>query len=188
MDFMDHPCNCTSTTCRGGIRGNCLYGGACRKQIAVYKATCTDGKYYIGSTQQPVKNRMGSHFDEVRDLINQGTPGASFARHCAKKRLEEEGRVTRSFARKQVKKVEILWQGNPLSCVKSFRTLTCKLCQKERYHIYKARYKDREDDTCDLLNSCNEFYGACRHVPRFHRYQRCDQSTDDGGTSRKSCG
>ena len=129
---------------------------------------------------------MNGHFDEVRDRVNLGKPGDSFARQCAKK-LEKEERVNRSFARKLVNKVEVLWHGNPLSCVKTFKSLTCKLCAKERIHIYRAKQKEKEDGTSNLLNSCNEFYGACRHIPRFHRYQRYDSSTDEGGISRKGC-
>ena len=127
---------------------------------------------------------MGSHFDDVRDLINQRKPADSFANHCAKF-LEGEGRVRRSFARKQVQCVEVLWKGNPLSCVKTFKSLTCKLCMKERFLIYEAKRNEEEEGTCHLINSCNKFYGACRHIPRFHRYQRYDTSTDEGGYPEK---
>ena len=148
------------STCRGGVAGQCIYGGSCRKSCVVYKATCSDGKYYIGSTQQFVKNRMGGHFDEVRSFINQRKPGDSFARHVAKK-FEGEGRVSRSFARKQLRCVEVVWQGNPLSCVKTFKSLTCKLCSKERLHLYKARQKDKADETNLLINTRSDLYSAC---------------------------
>ena len=47
-------------------------------------------------------------------------------------------------------------------------------------YLYKARLKDKEEGESNLINSCNEFYGACRHVPRFHWYQCCEPSTDEG--------
>ena len=125
---------------------------------------------------------MNGHFGNVRDLINHNTPADSFATDCADKLTTEEGtrRVKASDARQLVKFVEILWQGHPLSTVKSLRQLTYRLCSKERLYLYKARLKDKEEDESNLINSCNEFYGACRHVPRFHRYQRCEPSTDEG--------
>ena len=84
--------------------------------------------------------------------------------------------------------VEILWQGNPLSCVKSFKSITCRLCTKERLYIHKAMRKEEEEGTRDILNTCKEYYGACRHVPRFHRYQRYDPSTDGGHDPEKVAG
>ena len=178
-DFMERPCNCCRRTRREN--GTCLYGGECRKSVVVYKATCHDESYYIGSTQQHLKDRMDQHFGEVRDKINHGKPADSFARHCALKLEERErDKVSAHDARKLVKEVDILWWGDPLSCVKSFGQLTCRLCQKERIYIHKAKLKDKIDGTCKLINSCNEFYGACRHIPKFHRYQREDSSTDDG--------
>ena len=61
------------------------------------------------------------------------------------------------------------------------------LCFKVRIYIYKAKQKDKINGTCRVINSSNDFYGACRHIPRFHRYQRYDPSTDEGWQSRKGC-
>ena len=107
-DFADRPCNCCAKLCN--INGECIYKGNCRKSLVVYKATCTDGKYYIGSTQQHVKARMNGHFGNVRDLINHNTPADSFAIYCADKLTTEEGnrRVKAGDARQVVKSVEIL--------------------------------------------------------------------------------
>ena len=69
-------------------------------------------------------------------------------------------------------KIEILWQGNPMSCVKTFGTRACKLCSKERSAILKLTRK-----TPNLaINKCNEVYGACRHKPRFHRFNQSHSS------------
>ena len=184
-DFKDRPCNCCRKLRQNN--GKCIYNSKCRRSLLVYKATCTDGHYYIGSTQQHLKSRMNSHFGEVRDLINRKKGADTFARHCANQ-LKEKERISAEDARKCVEKVEILWQGNPLSCVKSFKSLTCKLCMKERLLLYKARLKEKDDETNLLINTGSEIYGACRHIPRFHRYQRYDPSTDEGHDPEKVAG
>ena len=47
-DFMDRPCNCCKKLRPNN--GQCIYHGECRKCITVYKATCHDGHYYIGTS------------------------------------------------------------------------------------------------------------------------------------------
>ena len=161
-DFADRPCNCCSKLCKNN--GECIYRGKCRKSLVIYKAICSDGRFYIGSTQQHVKARMNGHFGNVRDLINHDTPADSFATYCADKLETKEGsqRVKAGDARNLVKSVDILWQGHPLSTVKSFQSLTCWLCSQERLFLYKARLKDKEEGGTPLLiNSCSEFYGTC---------------------------
>jgi hypothetical protein len=65
-------------------------------------------------------------------------------------------------------RVDILWQGNPLSCVKTFGTRGCKLCAKERIEILRlVRLEPKK-----AINKNNEIYGACRHRPRFHKFCR----------------
>ena len=76
-----------------------------------------------------------------------------------------------------------LWQGKPISCNKSFGKLNCSLCMKERLEILKlSRY-----DPAIIINNSSEFYGACRHRPRFHRYPtNCTpHSTDDKHSSER---
>jgi hypothetical protein len=79
----------------------------------------------------------------------------------------------------------ILWQGDPLSCVKTFGTRNCKLCAKERYAIIKLTH-----ETPNLaINKCNEVHGACRHKPRFHRFdhsENANSSTDESGRMKGS--
>ena len=62
----------------------------------------------------------------------------------------------------------ILWQGNPLSCVKTFRTQKCRLCTMERLFILKLGKKHR------LINRRDELYGSCKQNPKLHRF-----NTDD---------
>ncbi|CAB9506324.1 unknown protein [Seminavis robusta] len=54
--------------------------------------------------------------------------------------------------------ISILWQGNPISTVKTFGTRHCSLCNRERLEILKRSRESPEK----LINSCNEIYGACR--------------------------
>ena len=71
--------------------------------------------------------------------------------------------------------MEILWKGNPISCMRSFGQLNCSLCMKERLAILDEFRKN----PTKLINSQKELYGSCRHRTRFHRYCTCE-STDDG--------
>jgi hypothetical protein len=86
-------------------------------------------KCHIGNTQQHMKMRMQGDVQDVKILFINGKSSDSFASHFAS--LVPEG-----TAKKNVKdfikvKVNILWQGDPLSCVKTFGTRSCKLCTKE---------------------------------------------------------
>ena len=165
LDFMGRHCNCRKGTV-------CVYDGKCRTQIVVYCAVCTvTGKKYIGNTQQPVKTRMQQHKEDVRQRILKGKLTDSFAAHFAQQ-------VPKNIHKKEIThnikyKVDILWQGNPLSCVKTFGTSTCKLCAKERLAILKFTRK-----TPHLaINKCTEIYGACRHKPAFHRFDHNEEIT-----------
>ena len=70
---------------------------------------------------------------------------------------------------------KILWQGSSISTVNSFGTAHCQLCNRERLEILKRSKKDPNN----LINSCNEIFGACRHQTRFHKYVKADTSTDE---------
>jgi hypothetical protein len=175
-DFQNLPCNCRN-------KKACAYGGKCRHSIVVYQATCVQtNKRYIGNTQQHVKTRMQGHVQDVKKLFINDKKSDSFATHFAS--LVPEG-----TAKKNVKdfvkiKVDILWQGDPLSCVKTFGTKNCKLCSKERYSIIKLT---RETPNL-AVNKCNEVYGACRHKPRFHRFDHSGNANSSTDESRRTKG
>ena len=81
-------------------------------------------------------------------------------------------------------KVSILWQGKPISSMKTFRKLNCNLCMNERLQILNASRADKLLKTKKLINSSTEIYGVCRHKPKFHRYALSQRSrTDEGRTS-----
>ena len=120
---------------------------------------------YLGNTQQKIKIRINQHLGEVCKLVNTGKTSDSFAKHFALHDKNRESKLTIGEARKRVS-VSILWQENPISCNKSFGKLNCSLCMKERILILKY---SRENPNL-IINSNSEFYGACRHKPKFHRY------------------
>ena len=70
--------------------------------------------------------------------------------------------------------MEILWEGNPISVSKSFGKDKWSLCMKERILILRENRKDR----CQVINTNNEMYGACRHKLRFHRLINKDLYTE----------
>ena len=127
-DFMDLDCNCRRSST---VNGNCIYGGKCRKSIVIYKATCTEcGCFYIGNTQQKLKERMNAHFNETKQLVNDNILSDSFAKHFAGHFVNNE-RIARGDVR-NITKIEILWQGKPISSIKTFKKLNCNLCTKEK--------------------------------------------------------
>ena len=144
---------------------------------------------YLGNTQQKIKLRINQHLGEVCKLVNTGQTSDSFARHFAKHhniqrtkidksrtRVEErKTKLTIGEARSKVK-VTILWQGNAISCNKSFGKLSCSLCMKERILILKYA----RDNPNLIINTNSEFYDVCRHKNKFHRYAATPTpSTDD---------
>jgi len=139
---------------------------------------------YIGNTQQKLKLRMNQLFSETAKLINHSSKSDSFANHFAEHFKGVVQDVTVHTVRKMVK-MEVVWQGNAISCVKSFGKLSCSLCMKERLSILKMG-KDEPDK---LINSWSEIYGACRHKTRFHRYTKNRlPSTDEGDTPERALG
>ena len=120
---------------------------------------------YFGNTQQKLKLRINQHLAEVCALVNKGKTSDSFAKYFASHYPNREEKLGIGEARSLVD-ISIEWQGKPISCCKSFGKLNCSLCMKERLIILEHSKKD----PTKIINSSNEFYGACRHIPKFHRY------------------
>jgi hypothetical protein len=171
LDFENLDCNCRN-------KQGCPFLGKCRNSIVVYQATCqATGKKYIGNTQQHVKTRLSQHVQDTKKLFIDGKRSDSFANHFAKI-------VPAGTEKKEVKnfvkvKVDILWQGDPISCMKLFGTRSCKLCAKEKILILNLTRKQPQM----AINKCTEVYGACRHRPRFHRF---DQSQTNATSTDES--
>ena len=117
---------------------------------------------------------MQQHFSDVKKLINKGEKSDSYAKHFAKQ-FTNDLKPTSPNQREGIT-CSIIWQGNPISVVKTFGSRNCALCAKERIEILKHSYSHPQS----LINSNNEIYGACRHKPRFHRYvKQTTPSTDE---------
>jgi hypothetical protein len=94
----------------------------------VYKATCKIcDQSYIGQTQQKLKDHMGQHLNDVKKLVTKGTKSDSFASHFTH-HCKKEVKPTSNELHKMMMKVKIVWQGNAISCMKSFGKLNCSLC------------------------------------------------------------
>ena len=81
-------------------------------------------------------------------------------------------------------RVEILWQGDPISCMKTFKKVGCRLCMMERVHILKVEKEDQKN----FINVNEELFGACKHNTHFHRYiekQIFKPSTDEARKAEK---
>ena len=201
MDFMDRLCNCNKAS---KVDGQCIYGSKCRKSIVVYNCECLQcGANYVGNTQNHLKKRIGTHLTETRKLLLKGEASDSFARHfgtCYKEKLKKQQKNITTIPTanekeqtslssnaypltelKKLLKVSILWQGKAISTMKTFGKLNCQLCMQERLRILQGLETDRKAKTNYLINASSELYGACRHKPKFHRYQIClPISTDEG--------
>ena len=118
---------------------------------------------------------MNAHYAETRAQVNIGTLSDPFAKHFSSHFKEENKKVCAKDIR-NITRVEILWQGNPISTMKTFGKFNCKICMNERLQILKA---SKSIDRDKLINSSHEIYGACRHKSKFHRYRFYDLTSTD---------
>ena len=79
----------------------------------------------------------------------------------------------------------VLYGNAIISCVKTFRKYSCKLCMQQRLIIYDKMKKDKSRPKQKLINTGTELYGACRHHPEFHRFALPKLSTDEGVNPEK---
>ena len=178
-DYQILECNCRLPG------GKCGYNNVCLDSMVIYQVEClVTGKFYIGNTQQSVKDRMKGHFHDVQMLIaGKQKRSDSYAKHFAAQFTDlAEGEVPSPAQQREKILVTVLWRGNPISMSKTFGTRKCVLCDKERLEIFK-RSIEKPDS---LINICDEIYGACRHNPMFHWYVNQPPSTDDSTRMKKS--
>ena len=144
--------------------------------------------YYIDNTQQKLKKRMAKHWDEARLFALKGNKSDTFASHFGNHLLvsKKSGENLRAADVRALCKTEVLWYGNAITCFKTFRKNSCKLCMQERLFIYDEMKKDKTRPERKLINSGAELYGACRHQPVFHRFALPKLSTDEGVNPEKS--
>ena len=79
---------------------------------------------------------MNQHFSETRSLVSKNLTSDTFAKHFVTHFTKGE-KITTKDVRDKVS-IEILWKGNPITCVKSFGKINCSLCMKERLLILNA--------------------------------------------------
>jgi hypothetical protein len=120
-------------------------------KCVVYKATCKIcNQSYIRQTQQKLKDHMGQHLNDVKKLVTKGTKSDSFASHFAH-HCKKVGKPTSDELPKMMK-VKIVWQGNAISCMKSFGKLNCSLCMRERIEILCTIHQEE----WKIINHCTE--------------------------------
>jgi len=177
-DFLQtEECNCRPAhRIRGGL---CIYGGKCQQYCTVYQAVCRHcGKFYLGSSQQQMKDRFqggNGHFHVTKCQANRGVneTGASstLSTHIVEHlHIAHHPRRT-GFTADNVRPnifVDPLWTGSVIGCMKTFKTVECSLCMKERYYIFKCKMKYGDS----VLNDCLDIHQGCRHNPKFHRFTR----------------
>ena len=84
---------------------------------------------------------------------------------------------------KKMMSPRVIWQGYRISCMKTARTLQCKLCMVERKEIMHRMKRNRE--LC--LNDKSEIFSTCTCYCDFHCLNRRKQSdTEDGFVPEKS--
>ena len=83
---------------------------------------------------------MRGHFQDVKQLIEKDISSDSYARHFASMAYGATKAPTPGMQRDKIR-CAILWQGNPLSAVKTFGKNSCKLCNRERMEIIKQASK-----------------------------------------------
>ena len=118
---------------------------------------------------------MTHHFTDATRLTSTSKPvlpsdnnrhSDTFAKHFAKHFPQD---ATPQQLRENLI-LDILLQGNLLSCVKTFKTPKCHLCTMEQLSVFKLTASKK----IKLVNSRSEIYGACRQNLKIHRF-----STDD---------
>jgi hypothetical protein len=139
--------------------------------------------YWTNTTK--TKELNGQHLNDMKKLVTKGVKSDSFmshfAYHCKK------GVKPTSDELRKMMKVKIAWQGNAISCMKSFGKLNCSLCMWERIEILHTTCQEE----WRIINHCNEIYGSCRHKTRFHRFLKehtdVKNTSTEGNKSEKVC-
>ena len=178
MDFKDRKCNCAK---QPPPNDGCGYNNVCRKAIVVYQMENIEtGQVHIGSTQRHLKKRMERHNNDILYCHRTGNKRSSVANYYAAFLTNWPPGAPSARLIKNCTRHSVLWQGKALSAVKTFGTLNCKLCSKERLETFKrAQFKPGT-----LTNRRKDFHEACKHKPSFHRHTM-EHSPDETQGSRK---
>ena len=154
--------------------------------VYAYRCKCCDMEY-VGKTQVYLKTRTQQHIGDVWKVIEAGrfnfgpdwwgTGGYSkadafskhFANHCrdCKNSNEVKARM------KEIMEPRILWQGDRIQCMKSSRTMQCKLCMVERTEILHRFRTDKSK----IMNDNSDIFASCKCNSRFHKFARVENTT-----------
>ena len=103
-----------------------------------------------------------------------GTPSDTLACHYAD-HWKDRGHIPSAGMLREQTSMEILWKGDPIRSMRSFGTLACRLCLKEKVFLLKTNWSTPSL----LINRLSEIHGGCRHRAKFHRLQMVKNSADD---------
>jgi hypothetical protein len=151
--------------------------------MVVYDLECKlCNSHYVGKTQQYLKERTQEHFGDVWKVIETGREkygpnwrgsggyaradafAKHFADHC--RDCNSSNEVRKKL--KQIVSPTIIWQGDTIRCMKTARTLQCKICMTERKEIL---HRFRSDKT-KIMNDNSDIYSSCKCKGRFHKFGR----------------
>ena len=108
--------------------------------------------------------RMRQHFKDVCEYQQKGQTSDSYAKHFG---YQLRGfRNPSNNLQRNTTLYSKIWQANPVTCVPTFGTSRCLLCNHEKLAIFNLYRKDPRR----LINKRNEITAKCRHKPQFHRF------------------
>ena len=67
---------------------------------------------------------------------------------------------------KKIMDPSIIWKGDRIQCMKSSRTMQCKICMVERMEILERFQNDRKM----LINDNSDIYSSCKCRAKFHKF------------------
>ena len=183
FNMRNRQCNCDTRTLTQDK--TCWFDGKCRRGMIVYELLCkVTGKSYYGKTQRYLKKRTMEHIHDVWKVIETGRRkfgehwygsggykrADSFAKHFAELCRDCNNYNQVRAKMKTIMTPSILWQGDRILCMKSARTMRCKIFMIERTTILQQMKPDKQmviNDNSDLFNSCkcgSQFHKFFRNV------------------------
>ena len=164
QNFLMRQCNCNK---RSKIDGNCTFAGKFKTTSCVYNIRClVCGKDYVGQTQNAAKTRTGHHCGGLIKLLGKGIKSDTFASHFAQHLKDRDPATVKINEVRNCTLSTLIWSGNPVSLMKSFKSLSCQLCMRERVELEKRWLVNPGT----LINTNNKIYGGCRHNAKLHHF------------------
>ena len=168
-ELADRPCNCNVKSLLPN--GKCMYGGKCRTSMVVYElkwAARLVGRVTLVSP----KKRTQQHAGDVWKVIESGRAkygenwfgsggygkADAYAKHFAHL-CRDCGNSNQVKAKlKEIMEPSILWKGDRIQCMKSAKTMNCKICMVERTEILHRMRTDK----ANIMNDNSDIFAACK--------------------------